>query len=255
MTISQVPVMPWIDPAARPMAFPPVEQAWSVGSPAPGLLALGGDLSVERLLLAYSEGIFPWSSQGEPLLWWSLDPRMVLYSKGFKFSRSLRKSLQRFLTTPSCEVRVDSAFSAVMTACSSVKRAGQDGTWIFPEMVQAYTQLHRAGFAHSFETWENGELVGGLYGVSLGRMFYGESMFSHQTDASKLALCGLVAFARVNDMPLIDCQQHTAHLSFLGGCTIPRAQFIQEMKLAQQQPSPGWFEGVMPGEYWSALLS
>lgn len=236
------------------MTFPPVERAWPHDSPAPGLLAWGGNLSLERLKLAYAEGIFPWFSVEDPILWWSPDPRMVLYPGQFKLSRSLRKTLRRFLHTAGCEIRINTAFRKVMTACASVERPGQDGTWIVPDIIDAYTCFHEHGYAHSFETWINGTLAGGLYGVALGGMFYGESMFAHQTDASKLALCGLIAYARFHGIKLIDCQQKTAHLASLGGGSIPRAQFVQEMKQAQQQPCAPWGSGVCDGAIWHTLL-
>lgn len=251
---------PLLFPLARisadsaPNAFPPAEYAWPPESEAPGLLAVGGDLSPERLAAAYGRGIFPWYSEGEPVLWWSPDPRMVLYTAEFRFARSLRKTLQHFLATPGCEIRMDHNFRGVITACSQTPRAGQDGTWIMPEMIEAYVRLHQAGTAHSLETWVDGELVGGLYGVGLGGMFFGESMFAHRTDASKLALCGLIAFARAQGIRLIDCQQKTRHLSSLGGREVPRAQFLVESAAQQQQPTPPWQDQRIAPETWHTLL-
>lgn len=242
-----------IDPYKYPMAFPPLEYAWGQDSPAPGLLARGGDLSIERLVLAYSQGIFPWFSEGEPILWWSLDPRLVLYPQEFKFSRSLKKTLKAFLSVPGCEIKVDTHFEQVIKNCALSERNGQDGTWISPQIIKAYTQLHEQGFAHSFETWVNGELVGGLYGVNLGGMFYGESMFFKQKDASKLALCGLMAFARAAGIKLIDCQQETAHLKSLGARSISRSLFADEMKQAIQKDVPFWVVGTLPNTYWKKL--
>ena len=186
-----------------------------------GLLAAGGDLLPERLLDAYRHGIFPWYSAGDPILWWSPDPRMVLFPDEFKVSNSLRKTLRR----GNYEIRTDSAFERVMHACAS-PRDGQNGTWIQEEIIDAYVRLHQLGLAHSIETWMDGELAGGLYGVSLGRMFYGESMFSRRTDASKIALAHLVAQLKRWDFGMIDCQMNTPHLATMGAREIPRAEFV-----------------------------
>lgn len=197
--------------------FPPVEAAL----PEPnGLLAAGADLSPQRLLDAYTRGIFPWFNAGEPILWWSPDPRMVLFPREFKISRSLRKRLKR----SDYEVRVDTAFREVMLACAG-PRSGQRGTWITPQMVEAYTRLHALGHAHSVETWIDGELVGGLYGVAIGRVFYGESMFTRVSDASKIALAHLVMQLADWGDGLIDCQMSTRHLASLGAREIPRSEF------------------------------
>ncbi|HJW11379.1 MAG TPA: leucyl/phenylalanyl-tRNA--protein transferase, partial [Albitalea sp.] len=169
-------------------SLPDTARALPLGSEAPGLLAAGGELTPARLAEAYSKGVFPWYSEGQPVLWWSPDPRMVLLVDEFKLSRSLRKTLTHFARSPDCEIRIDSAFERVITACAATPREGQDGTWIVPEMVEAYARWHALGQVHSVETWIDGELAGGLYGVGLGRMFFGESMFSHRTDASKIAL-------------------------------------------------------------------
>ena len=205
--------------------LPDTRRALGPGSDVPGLLAAGGGLGPERLTEAYSKGVFPWYSEGQPVLWWSPDPRMVLLTDEFKPSRSLRKTIQRFARSPGCELRIDSAFRRVIGACAGTPREGQNGTWIVPEMVEAYAAWHAQGFVHSVETWIDGELAGGLYGVSLGRMFFGESMFSHRTDASKIALAALVCFCRAHGMPMIDCQQHTGHLASMGARTLPRAAF------------------------------
>ncbi|MEY8876212.1 MAG: leucyl/phenylalanyl-tRNA--protein transferase [Leptothrix sp. (in: b-proteobacteria)] len=218
--------------------FPPTSQALGADTDAPGLLCAGGTLSVDRLRLAYRHGIFPWYSRGQPVLWWSTDPRMVLKVAEFRLHRSLRKTLQRFLATPGCEVRLDSAFDAVVGHCSHTPRAGQDGTWIVPAVRAAYLALHRAGSAHSFETWVDGELVGGLYGVSLGRMFYGESMFAHRSDASKIALAALVAFCRAHAIAWVDCQMETAHLASLGARPVPRAPFEAHLAAVVDLPAP-----------------
>jgi leucyl/phenylalanyl-tRNA---protein transferase len=206
-------------------ALPSTALALPPGSDAPGLLAAGGELTPARLTEAYSKGVFPWYSEGQPVLWWSPDPRMVLLTENFKLSRSLRKTLQKFHQSHACELRIDSAFRQVISACAGAPREGQNGTWIVPEMVDAYCAWHALGQAHSFETWIDGELVGGLYGVSLGRMFFGESMFSHRTDASKIALAALVCFCREHAVPMIDCQQHTGHLASMGAREIPRREF------------------------------
>lgn len=189
-----------------------------------GLLAGGGDLSVGRLLSAYRQGIFPWFNPGEPILWWAPDPRMVLFPEEFKLSRSLRRRLKR----GSCEIRVDGAFSQVMMECAA-PRAKQKGTWISPVMMAAYTRLHRMGHAHCVETWMEGELVGGLYGVAIGRVFFGESMFSRRADASKLALAHLVFQLRRWGYGLIDCQIETDHLASLGARPIPRSDFRKQL--------------------------
>lgn len=188
-----------------------------------GLLAIGGDLSVPRLLEAYCCGIFPWYSEEEPLLWWSLDPRMVLFPEEFRCSKSLR----RVVKSGRFEVRIDTCFEQVMRHCGSVQREDQDGTWITEEMVQAYLALHEHGFAHSFETFFHGELVGGLYGVSIGDVFCGESMFHTMTDASKVALVRLVEFCRQHHFRLIDAQQETRHLASLGARPIPRKDYLK----------------------------
>jgi leucyl/phenylalanyl-tRNA---protein transferase len=228
-------MIPWLHPDTP---FPDTAQALGPDSDAPGLLAAGDDLSTQRLQAAYQRGIFPWFSEGQPVLWWSTDPRMVLPVAEFKLSRSLRKTLQRFLITPGCELRIDSAFESVLQACASTPRDGQGGTWILPEMRAVYAQWHRMGRVHSFETWIDGALVGGLYGVSIGRMFYGESMFAHRTDASKIALAGLVAFCRRHGIDVIDCQQETAHLASLGARPWPRARFEDHLNRVTALPPP-----------------
>ena len=211
--------------------FPPVERALKDPN---GLLAAGGELSVERLLEAYRRGVFPWYSGAEPVLWWSPDPRMVLYCDELKVSRSLAKSVRN----KGYEVRVDTAFGDVLDGCAD--RA--QGTWLGGDMKRAYLRLHRSGHAHSFETWRDGELVGGLYGVAIGRMFYGESMFSRETDASKVALVALVRELRERKFPLIDCQMHTPLLASLGGREIPRRSFLRELTalVNYAQPSGKW---------------
>jgi leucyl/phenylalanyl-tRNA---protein transferase len=218
--------LPWLQAQED---FPPVVQAWGVSEPVPGLLAAGGDLSVFMLKKAYAQGIFPWFSQGQPILWWSPDPRMVLPVSSFKLHRSLRKTLQAFLQTPGCELRIDHDFAAVIAACASTPRDGQAGTWILPQMQTAYIELHQAGFAHSVETWQNNKLIGGLYCTALGGAVFGESMFAHATDASKIALSALVALCRSQGVALIDCQQNTAHLASFGALEIPREDFCEQV--------------------------
>ena len=202
--------------------FPPVDRALHDPN---GLLAAGGDLSPRRLLEAYRQGIFPWFNADEPILWWSPDPRMVLFPDEFKISRSLRRTLR----SKQYEVHADHAFEQVMRACAA-PRPGQNGTWIHDHMIAAYTELHHRGYAHSIETWIDGELAGGLYGIAIGRMFYGESMFSRRTDASKIALAHLaLQLARWN-FGMIDCQMNTRHLASLGAREIPRTEFVARLQ-------------------------
>lgn len=241
--------VPWL---AAGQAFPPLDSAWSSADPAPGLLAAGGALDVPTLVRAYTLGIFPWFSPGQPVLWWSPDPRMVLWTRHFKLHRSLRKTLLQFSGDARCQVKFDSAFAQVINACAGKPRAGQAGTWIVPEMVRAYRALHRAGHAHSVETWIDGQLAGGLYCVNLGRMVFGESMFAKQTDASKIALAALVAFCRASGIAMIDCQQNTAHLASLGAAEISRADFAVHLGENVGKAAPAWqFEPL----YWRQILT
>ena len=240
--------LPWLEVGE---SFPPINAAWGQNDPAPGLLAAGASLDVCTLVRAYGQGIFPWYSAGQPTLWWSPDPRMALRVEQFKLHRSLRKNLQHFVANPACEIRFDTAFHRVITSCASTLRDGQPGTWILPEMVSAYCALHVAGHAHSVETWVDGVLVGGLYCVNLGGMVFGESMFSHATDASKIALCALVAFCRAHVIEMIDCQQNTQHLAFLGAQEISREVFTSHVADVIDKAAPTWtFEPV----YWIELL-
>ena len=240
--------IPWLQ-ADSPL--PPTSWALDDQSEAPGLLAAGGGLSIPRLRNAYSNGVFPWYSPGQPVLWWSPDPRMLLRTDDFRLSHSLRKTLRRFLRTPGWELRIDHDTPRVMAECAGTPRDGQDGTWIVPEMRAAYGAWAAAGDVHSVETWMDGELVGGLYGVNLGRMMFGESMFSHRTDASKIALAGLVAFCRWHAMPAIDCQQATGHLASLGAAPIPRADFERQVHaLVARTPAPVW---AYDFRMWSTL--
>ena len=212
-------MIPWL---ANDTPFPPVERALAVPN---GLLAAGGDLSVARLLSAYRNGIFPWFNPGEPLLWWSPDPRMVLIPGEFRISRSFAKTLRN----SEYEVRCDTAFEQVMRGCGA-PRPAQSGTWIGEDMIAAYCALHQLGYAHSVEIWVNGKLAGGLYGVSIGRMFYGESMFSDLSNASKIALAYLARQLERWHFGMIDCQMNTPHLATLGAREIPRSEFIARLK-------------------------
>lgn len=219
-------MIPWL---AADDPFPPCNTALRQPN---GLLAAGGDLSPRRLIDAYAHGIFPWYNAGEPILWWSPSPRMVLFPNELKVSRSLKKTIRN----RAYEVRLDHSFTSVMQGCAQ-SRKGQSGTWITPVMIEAYTQLHRMGIAHSAETWVDGELVGGLYGIALGRMFYGESMFTNVTDASKIAFVHLVWQLKRWGFEMIDCQMKTAHLSSLGAREIPRADFLRRVtQLVQSAP-------------------
>ena len=209
----------WLTPDSF---FPPLETALVKPN---GLLAAGGDLSPERLIEAYHSGIFPWFNANETILWWSPDPRMVLFPSELRISRSLNKILRN----SNYEVRVDSAFSQVIQACAE-PRKGQSGTWIHSDMVSAYTVLHEMGLAHSVETWVGGELVGGLYGIAQGKMFFGESMFSRTHDASKIAFVHLVKQLERWNFKMIDCQMKTAHLASFGAREIPRKEFSQKLK-------------------------
>jgi leucyl/phenylalanyl-tRNA--protein transferase len=219
-------VIPWLDAGAP---FPPVHRALRDPN---GLLAAGGELTVERLLDAYRRGIFPWYSEGQPVLWWSPDPRMTLEPAAMIISRSLRKRLHR----RDWEVRTDTCFTQVMRACAE-PRVDQAGTWITDEMRHAYAAFHQAGYAHSVETWIDGKLAGGLYGVSIGRIFFGESMFTRTTDASKIALAHLARQLERWHFGLIDCQMETAHLASLGARAISRSDFIRALSELVNYPT------------------
>lgn len=194
-----------------------------------GLLAIGGDLSIERLKLAYSKGIFPWYEDGMPILWWTPDPRMVLFPERMIISHSLKQSIKK----QQFAISIDKAFEKVIFNCSKTPRKGEDGTWITREMKNAYIRLHEAGYAHSAEAWLDGELVGGLYGVALGKVFFGESMFHHVTNASKVALYYLVEKLQSWNFKIIDAQVYTNHLESLGGELIPRRQYMQILEEAR----------------------
>jgi len=239
-------MIPWLEGQAP---FPDVSTALTDLDGAPGLLAAGADLSPQRLLEAYRHGIFPWFSEGQPILWWSTDPRMVLFTDRFAISGSLKKTLRKVHESTRSDgrwqIRFDTAFEQVMRACAAPRHDGA-GTWISEEIVDGYSALHRLGFAHSAETWLDGKLVGGAYGVSIGRMFYGESMFARVTDASKIALAYLVHFLRKNNVAMIDCQQETAHLASLGAMPIARNEFIERLRHAIGQPQISTWKPVDP---------
>ena len=206
------------DPSTAPGDFP---------------LAAGGDLSPERLLFAYSLGIFPWYSEDEPILWWSPDPRMVLFPDNLKISRSLKKVLKNKGFT----VKFDTNFEEVIKSCAYVPRPGQDGTWLNADMIDAYIELHKLGYAHSVETYLDGKLVGGLYGIALGGTFFGESMFHKVSDASKVAFVYLVRKLKELDFDMIDCQQSTPHMARFGAVEIPRKEFLEKLSKSLKKPT------------------
>lgn len=226
-------MIPWLRHKAP---FPPLESALVEPN---GLLAASDDLTPDRLLEAYRRGIFPWYSGDQPVLWWSPDPRMVLFVDEFRIARSLRKRIKQ----ERWEIRADSNFAAVIHACAATRRPGQTGTWITPEIIDAYSVLHAQGHAHSVEAWHDGELAGGLYGVAIGQMFFGESMFAHEPDASKVALAHLVAMLRARGFPLIDCQQETEHLASFGARPISRRAFAELVARL--------VHSIAPGERWA----
>lgn len=235
-------MIPWLESTD---AFPPLERALVEPN---GLLCAGGDLSPQRLVQAYRQGIFPWYAKGEPVLWWSPDPRMILVPSEFKVSRSLRRTLR----AGGYRIRLDSHFQDVIRACARTRRKGQAGTWITAEMQAAYGTLHELGFAHTVETWVDDKLAGGLYGLAIGKMFYGESMFSHATDASKIALAHLTRFLDEQSFGLIDCQMNTPHLASLGARQIPRNEFIANLrKLTAIPPQHGRWPSDGATRDWS----
>lgn len=198
-----------------------------------GLVAFGGDLSPETLIKAYRKGIFPWFNEEDPIMWWSPDPRMVLFLEELYISKSLRKVLRDNVFT----IKMDTAFQEVIRGCANTRRIDQDGTWITPDMIEAYTVMHRLGYAHSVEAYANDELVGGLYGLAIGKVFFGESMFQKQTNASKVAFVHLVRFLQAHDFKLIDAQQDTMHLRSLGASLLSREAFLQQIENAISFPS------------------
>ena len=238
--ISEMSGLPWLDPYDDDQAFPHPESALAEPD---GLLAVGGSLSPKRLLRAYRHGIFPWYSPDQPILWWCPDPRTVMFPDRIKISRSLRKTIRKGLFS----VSMDTRFRTVIQRCGE-PRQGESGTWITPEMNAAYVRLHELGYAHSVETWHAGQLVGGLYGVALGGVFYGESMFTRMSDASKVALVGLAAQLQHWQFGLIDCQMHTRHLLSLGAEDIPRRRFLRLLERHAIQPGvPGpWRFETLP---------
>lgn len=226
----------WIDPHDP---LPATEYALTLDEGANGLLAAGADLSAARLIEAYSRGIFPWFSRGEPVLWWTPSPRMVLMLEEFRITKSFRKTIARVLKDPDWEIRTDHNFDAVMQACAE-PRARQSGTWISPPIIAAYGELHAMGYAHSVSVLRGGELMGGLYCVGMGHMVFGESMFSRAADCSKLALAALIAWLKSQGGLVIDCQQRTDHLASLGGREIDRTEFESMLERLTAMPALPW---------------
>jgi leucyl/phenylalanyl-tRNA--protein transferase len=224
----------WLSPSDAPGSFPSPDRALSEPN---GLLAVGGDLSPERLLIAYSSGIFPWYEEGQPILWWSPDPRAVLWPERLRVSRRLARTLRRTELT----LTADTAFGAVIDGCAAPRRYSTQ-TWITAEMNVAYQALHEIGWAHSFEAWQDAELVGGVYGVALGRVFFGESMFSRVSNASKITFVRAIEFLRLRGFALIDCQLWSGHLQSLGATMLPRSTFLQEIRnLCDPFGDPGYW--------------
>jgi leucyl/phenylalanyl-tRNA--protein transferase len=236
------PPLTWIESG---QALPSPDQAWGLHSSAPGLLAASSDLSAMRLVESYSQGIFPWYSNGQPVLWWSPDPRMVLRPQNFRFHRSLRQALKRAQLLPGFSLCFDKDFHQVIVRCSQAPRTGQSGTWIVPDMVNAYHDLHKLGLAHSAELWLNGSLVAGLYFVALGQAVFGESMFTTVTDGSKMALTLLVSVCLQHGIKAIDCQQNTGHLASLGAAEMPRAEFLAQVQKARHMPPVDWAQQTL----------
>lgn len=247
MTDAPINVPFWLE--AQPVLFPPSHLALTEPD---GLLAVGGDLTPEWLMQAYSKGIFPWFNPGEPILWWTPNPRSVLFIDALRIKKSLRKTIQKIEGSGALRVTLDQNFSGVMQACAKTPRHNQDGTWISDKMLTAYQSLHQAGHAHSVEVWQDDRLVGGLYGVSVGKMFFGESMFSHVTDSSKIALVALAMQLKAWGFEAIDTQVETAHLKSLGATAILRTQFEELIHQQTQltfaphtwQLSIDWFAAI-----------
>lgn len=225
--------IPWLD---SPTDFPDTSEALQYP---PGLLAASLEINADWLEHSYAKGIFPWYSQGEPVLWWSTSPRAVLYTAEFKLHRSLVKAIRKMRNNPTGSIRLNTDFEAVMRACAA-PRPGQEGTWITEEIIAAYVELHCRGFAHSVEHWQGDQLVGGLYCVALGKMVYGESMFSTQTDASKVAFAHFVYWLNTQNVHIIDCQQATGHLMSMGARTVSRTMFETELANSIAQPPLNW---------------
>jgi len=249
MSVDTQPTLFWINPSEP---FPEIDTLLVRELIAPGLLCAGADLSPVRLVHAYANAMFPWFSDGQPILWWSPDPRMVLKTQDFKISPSFKKRLKQFIKTPGCDIRFDTSFAQVIRSCASSPRNGHSGTWIVPEMIDAYIELHRHGIAHSVETWVNQELVGGLYFVSVGQAVFGESMFHRQTDASKIALAALVATCIHHNISQVDCQQNTRHLASFGAKEVPRSRFADEVQARVKLPAPNWNFAPI---YWAHIGS
>ena len=243
------PTLPWIE---ADQALPPPDCAWGIQSSAPGLLAASPDLTAHQVAQAYAQGTFPWYSQGQPVLWWSPDPRMVLQPKSFRFHRSLQQSLKKHLNSPGTRVCFNNAFTQVMQRCASSPRHGQTGTWIVPRMIEVYSELHMLGLAHSAELWQGDRLVAGLYFVSLGHAVFGESMFTTVSDGSKIALSLLVSVCLHHQVPMIDCQQNTAHLKSLGAGEIDRGQFLESVGQSRRKRAIDWSAQHL---YWNELLN
>ena len=243
------PTLPWVQPGEP---LPCTSLTWGPSSPAPGLLAASSDLNAERLIESYSNGIFPWFSEGQPVLWWSPDPRMVLQTHQFRFHRSLRQRLKQHLKSPRFELCFDRDFAGVIHHCYSAVRPGKKGTWILPSMVSAYTDLHQLGLAHSAEVWLDGTLVAGLYFVALGQAVFGESMFTRIDDGSKMALALLVSVALEHGVLAIDCQQNTRHLASLGAHEMSRDTFMTGVRQAMDRPGIDWAQQTL---YWHALTA
>ncbi len=242
--------LPWLD---VDQAFPPISMAWDEFSSAPGLLAVGAPLTINRLLEAYSNGIFPWYNQEQFPLWWSTNPRMVLQTQNFKLHHSLKKKIKKALIANELVIRMDHDFEKIMRHCGQGSLdQDREGGWIHEDMIEAYCQLHQQGNAHCIEAFYKGQSVGGLYTVAIGKMVYGESMFASASDGSKMALAALVAFCLASDIPLIDCQQNTSHLSFMGGNVMPREAFSQHLNQFCPLPAPKWeFNEAM----WNVFFS
>ena len=243
------PQLTWIESG---QALPSPDQAWGAHTPAPGLVAAGQDLSAQRLVESYSQGIFPWYSSGQPVLWWSPDPRMVLRPQNFRFRRSLRQALKRGQLEQDFSLCFDRDFHQVIERCSQTPRTGQSGTWIVPDMVKAYQELHQLGLAHSAELWLGGYLVAGLYFVALGHAVFGESMFTTVTDGSKMTLALLVSVCLRHGIEAIDCQQNTRHLASLGAQEMPRAEFVAQVQQARRLPPVDWACQTL---YWDSLAT
>jgi len=243
------PQLRWIESG---QALPSPDQAWGPHSSAPGLVAASLDLSAMRLVESYSQGIFPWYSSGQPVLWWSPDPRMVLRPQNFRFHRSLRQALKRERLHPGFSLCFDRDFDQVIERCSQASRTGQSGTWIVPDMVKAYQELHSMGLAHSAELWLDGSLVAGLYFVAVGHAIFGESMFTTVTNGSKMALALLVSVCLAHGIDAIDCQQNTSHLASLGAAEMPRAQFVAHVHQERLMSPVDWAGQSL---YWDLLVT